>query len=68
MYLLNGHEFEQTPDDEGQGKPGMLQSMGSQRIGYDWVTEKQHVFLNFFFTYLAVAHRIFDLGIMWQDL
>ena len=35
MYLLNGHEFEQTPDDEGQGKPGMLQSMGSQRIGYD---------------------------------
>ena len=21
------------------GKPGMLQSMGSQRVGYDWVTE-----------------------------
>ena len=23
------------------GKPGMLQSMGLQRVGYDWVTEKQ---------------------------
>ena len=23
------------------GKPGMLQSMGSQRVGHDWATEKQ---------------------------
>ena len=23
------------------GNPGMLQSMGSQRVGYDWVTEQQ---------------------------
>ena len=23
------------------GKPGLLQSMGSQRIGHDWVTEQQ---------------------------
>ena len=23
------------------GKPGMLHSMGSQRIGYDWVTEQE---------------------------
>ena len=23
------------------GKPGMLQSMGPQRVGHDWVTEKQ---------------------------
>ena len=23
------------------GKPGMLQSMGSQRVGHDWVTEQQ---------------------------
>ena len=34
-HQLNGHESEQTPGDgEGQGsqagKPGMLQSMGSQ--------------------------------------
>ena len=30
-HCLNGHEFEQTPgDSEGQGKPGVLQSMRSQ--------------------------------------
>ena len=49
-HQLNGHEFEQTLEDgEGQGslaccspwgqKPGMLQSMGSQRVGHDCVTE-----------------------------
>ena len=28
-HPLNGHEFEQTPgDSEGQGKPGVVQSMG----------------------------------------
>ena len=33
-HQLNGHKFEQTQgDDEGQGKPGMLQSMGLQRVG-----------------------------------
>ena len=25
------------------GKPGMLQSMGSQRVGHDWVTEQQQI-------------------------
>ena len=40
---FNGHEFEQTlGDSEGQGKPGVLQSMGSQRVGHDRVTEQQH--------------------------
>ena len=24
------------------GKPGVLQAIGSQRVGYDWVTEQQH--------------------------
>ena len=24
-------------------KPGMLQSMGSQRVGHDWATEQQHI-------------------------
>ena len=27
---------------EGQGKPGMLQSMGSQRVGHDLATEQEH--------------------------
>ena len=45
-HRLNGHESEQTlGDGEGQGRPGMLQSMGSQRVGHDLVTEQQ-VLLN----------------------
>ena len=35
-HQLNGLEFEQTlGDSEGQGKPGVLQSMGSQRVKHD---------------------------------
>ena len=42
-HQLNGHEFEQAlGDSEGQGKPGMLQSTGSQRVRHGWVTEQQH--------------------------
>ena len=26
----------------GTGKPGVLQSMGSQRVGHNWATEQQH--------------------------
>ena len=40
-HLLGGHEFEQAPGD-GEGKPGVLQSMGSQRAGHDSATEQQH--------------------------
>ena len=41
-HWLNSHEFEQTLGDrEGQGKPGVLQSVGLQRVGHDWVTEQQ---------------------------
>ena len=36
----NGHEFEQAPgDDEEQGKSGVLQTMGSQRVGHDLASE-----------------------------
>ena len=31
---LNGHEFEET-SGVGDGKPGVLQSMVSQRVGCD---------------------------------
>ena len=39
-HCLKGHEFEQAPrvGDE-QGKPGVLQSMGWQRVRYDWETQ-----------------------------
>ena len=39
-HWLNGLEFEQTPGD-GDGQGGLLQSMRSQRIGHDFVTEQQ---------------------------
>ena len=35
-HQLLGHEFEQGPDvGDGQGKPGVLQFTGSQRVGHD---------------------------------
>ena len=45
----------------GTGRPGVLQSMGLQRVGYEWVTEQQHmslyVFLKnlFIFNWRAIA-------------
>ena len=42
-HWFNGHEFEQTPGGRERqgtpvkdGKPGLLKSMGSQRVGHDW--------------------------------
>ena len=40
-HWINGHEFEQTPEDsEGKGKPVVLQSMGLQKVRQlnDWTT------------------------------
>ena len=35
-HQLNGHEFEQALGDcEEPRKPGMLQSMGSKRVGHN---------------------------------
>ena len=41
-HWLNEQESEQVlGDSEGQGSLDVLQSMGSQRIGHNWVTEQQ---------------------------
>ena len=40
-HQLNGHEFGQALRDGEAGKPGLLQSMGSQRVSHDLVTEQQ---------------------------
>ena len=37
------------------GKPGVLQSMGSQRVGYDWATELIHWQLPHFHLYLDLC-------------
>ena len=35
-HQLSGHEFEQTlGGGDGQGDPGVLQSMGYQKVGLD---------------------------------
>ena len=39
-HHLNGHEFEQTLGDEERWMPGVLQSMGSQRVRQDLATEQ----------------------------
>ena len=44
-HRLDGHEFEQAPghrEVSGRtGEPGVLQSLGSQRVGHDLATEQQ---------------------------
>ena len=39
-HQLSGHEFEQTPGDAERQKPGMLQSLGLQRVSHDLATEE----------------------------
>ena len=39
---LSGQEFEQTLGDSEGGKPGVLQSKGSQRVGHDLATDQQN--------------------------
>ena len=34
-HRLSGHEFEQARGVEWTGKPGVLQSIGLQRVGHD---------------------------------
>ena len=47
------------------GKPGMLQSMGSQRVGHDWVTE-----LDYMTNYYSAIKKngILPFATMWLEL
>ena len=39
-HWLDGHEFEHVLGaGDGQGKPGVLQSVGSQKVRHNWATE-----------------------------
>ena len=49
---LNGHEFGYSGSWWWTGRPGMMQSMGSQRVRHDWVTslhlimsDDEHLFM-----------------------
>ena len=60
LHQLNGHKFEESSGRWRTGKPGVLQSMGSQRVGHDWVTEQQlsrFSSVRFFATLWMVAHQ-----------
>ena len=53
-YRLNRHEFEQAPGvGDGQGGLACCKSMGSQRVGHDWVTELNWTNVNFLVLILA---------------
>ena len=41
------------------GKPGMLQSMGSQRVGHDWAAEQKHIKWTFSWITLEFYFLIF---------
>ena len=41
----------------GTGRPGMMQSMRSQRVGFNWVTEQQHG--SFIYSFLWNLHSVF---------
>ena len=40
-HRFNGHEWASSRRWWGTGKPGVLQSRGSQRVRHDWATEQQ---------------------------
>ena len=47
LHWLNGHEFEQAlGDGEGQGSLASMQSIGSQRVEYDWTIQQQQKWFN----------------------
>ena len=58
-HQLNGHEFEQAPGvGDGQGSL-VLQSLGLQRVGHDWVTELTEGWGKLLVVLLSVRHTGF---------
>ena len=45
-HQLNGHVWVNSGSWWWTGRPGMLQSMGSQRVEHDWVTELNWMYRN----------------------
>ena len=58
-HRLNEHKFEQTPgDSEETGKPGMLQSMGWQRVRHNWTTELNWILITETKIHSTLGHHI----------
>ena len=64
-HQCNGHELGQTFGDGG-GQEGLLQSMGSQRVGHNWATEKQ-VFSNPFRQIALLGYELRLVGHILHD-
>ena len=60
-HWLNGHEFEQTLRQWRSGKPGVLQSMGWQRIGHEWTTEQQNT-LTLYLLLMLNSNQLYPVG------
>ena len=45
-------------DREATGKPGMLQSMGSQRVGHNWMTEQQQLWKTSYYILQEHTYKI----------
>ena len=61
-HQFNRHEFKQAPGDgEGQGSLACcMQSMGSQKVKHDWVTEQQQIrYLTLFSKISAMYLQLF---------
>ena len=52
-HRLNGHEFEHSGSWWWIGKPGVLQSIGLQRVGHNWANE-----LNWTESFISIALTI----------
>ena len=68
-HRLNGHKFEQAGNWWWTGKPGVLQSMGLQRVGPDRVNwpELNHLQNGRLLLIVAPSHRIV-MGIKWVSM
>ena len=61
-HRFNGHEFGWTPGVVWTGRPGVLQFMGSQKVGHDWATE-----LNWVLTSLLRKYNSFFNKWCWDN-
>ena len=56
------------------GKPGMLQSMGLQRVGHDWVTELNWVVILYTYSvyiyilYYTIVHIVLRSKQKWEEI
>ena len=65
-HQLYGHEFEQAPWIWWTEKPGMLQSMGLQRVGHDWATELNWYKMQDYFWISFTKTKQFWFTYMWK--